>query len=200
MAIPIQHVFVDANVLYSRTLRDWLSLIALKGGVLPPYRVYWTDDVLAEVVYHLRREKPNLSGKYVSNISDRLAEVFEGGRVTEFVVDVEWKGADPHDAHVHAAARACGAHILLTQNTSDFPSDDDYEVFEPDAFFGVVDDSAPHLVRQATEDQMAYWCQLRGESRLPEFLEAAQCMNFAERVRRHQAAIGGTPYRPLGRE
>lgn len=42
-------VLVDANVLYSRTLRDWLALLYLESDSF--FSVYWTEDILAEAMY-----------------------------------------------------------------------------------------------------------------------------------------------------
>lgn len=64
----------------------------------------------------------------------------------------------------------------------------------PDEFFILVDDSVGSLVREATKAQMDYWCAKRGEALLPDYLERAKCPDFAQRVRRHQAIIGGTPF------
>lgn len=79
----VLRVFVDANVLYSRTQRDWLALIYLQGQQ-SPYEVYWSEDVLAEVAYHLRRRHPLWSGRKIATFRDRIAGTFEVGRVTDF--------------------------------------------------------------------------------------------------------------------
>lgn len=51
-------VLVDANVLYSKTLGDWLGLLYTIPEI-PPFQVFWTEDVLAEAIYHLRRNHPD---------------------------------------------------------------------------------------------------------------------------------------------
>ncbi|MEU8071757.1 hypothetical protein AB0B20_18585 [Micromonospora sp. NPDC049151] len=40
-------VFLDANVLYSRTLRDWISLLALEGDCTV-FDLRYSEDVLSE--------------------------------------------------------------------------------------------------------------------------------------------------------
>lgn len=178
-------VFLDANVLYSRTLRDWLGLLYTIPDI-PPFHVRWTEDVLAEVIYHLRRRHPEWSGSRIAAIRDRIAGTFEAGRVTDFEIDATWSGNDPNDSHVHSAAAGCGADILLTCNVSDFPADAaTYEVYHPDDFFLLVDDSSPRLVRRAVVDQIQYWLRRDREPHLPQQLRAAGCPKFAERVRRH---------------
>ena len=42
-------VFVDANVWYSRTRRDWLGMLYTVPEV-PAFQVHWTEDVLAELL------------------------------------------------------------------------------------------------------------------------------------------------------
>lgn len=43
-------VLVDANILYSRCLTDWISLASIRGGM---YTVLWTEDMLAEGNWHV---------------------------------------------------------------------------------------------------------------------------------------------------
>jgi hypothetical protein len=59
-----------------------------------------------------------------------------------------------------------------------------------DAFFVLVDDSNRTLVQRVTQQQMDYWIAKHGEVNLPESLTLAGCPNFAERVRKHQLALG----------
>ena len=57
LPVPLT-VFVDANVLYSRCLRDWLIMMALDSHYTA-YELRWSEAVLAEAFYHLRREHPD---------------------------------------------------------------------------------------------------------------------------------------------
>lgn len=187
-------VFADANVLYSRTLRDWLALLQLRApGEI--YTVYWTEDVLAETIYRLRRRHPDWDGGKITQIRDRIAGTFEGGRVEDFAIDNTFPGKDDNDRHVHAAAVACHADIVLTsdggfhdvdRNADSLP----YEVYRPDEFFLLVDDCAPHLVREVTKEQTLYWAARQdGKADLATPLTDAGCPKFAERVRSHQCQL-----------
>lgn len=179
-SIGPSRVFVDSNVLMSRTLTDWLCLLSLETAT-PPYRVYWSEDVLADVIHHTRKQHPEWDGARISVIRDRFVSVFEGGRVGDFVIDGSYAGSDPHDAHVHAAAVACDAAYLLTGNVRDFPGGGDhlaYEVIDPDSFFVLIDDGSPGLVRAVTRAQMTYWARRRPEANLPHHLERAGCPAF----------------------
>lgn len=186
-------VLVDANVLYARTLRDWLALIYLsRSGAL--YTVHWTEDILAEVLYRLRRQYPDWDGGKITTVRSRIADTFEGGRVDDFVVDGSFQGTDPNDHHVHAAALACSADIVLTGDKGFTGPDCDpdqlpYEVFAPDAFFVLADDSAPDIIRAVTREQTEYWSKQHGRAPLTQQLEAAGCPEFAQRVRKHQSNL-----------
>lgn len=186
-------VFVDANVLYSRTLRDWLALLQLRSdGEI--YSVYWSEDVLCEAIYHLRRKHPGWDGAKITRIRDLHVRVFEHGRVDDFTVDGSFPGRDGNDRHVHAAALACTADVILTCDggfsTGDAASDSlPYEVYRPDEFFVLVDDSAPDAVRRVTREQTEYWYRRCGRAALTEHLMNANCPEFAQRVVAHQTQL-----------
>jgi hypothetical protein len=184
-------VLADANILYSRTLRDWLILIQLQS-VSAPYTTYWTEDILSEAMYHLRRNNPTWDGARTAQVREKVAGSLEGGRVDDFVVDGSFPG-DPHDQHVHAAAVAAEVDIVLTADggftTRDLANLLPYEVYGPDDFFLMVDDSAPDLVREAADAQLRYYRWRLGSADLCDALHAAGCPRFAERVRRHLRSI-----------
>lgn len=176
-------VFVDANVWFSRTLRDWVALLYLRRE-FPLFQIYWSEDVLAEALSALRRTHPDWPGHKVRSVRDNIAATFEFGRVEDFTTD-GYTGTDGGDAHVHGAARACKADILLTCNTDDFPEDDNYEVMHPDDFFILVDDSEPSLVREAVLENATFWLKKNTQVHLPHSLQRNDCPQFAERVRLH---------------
>jgi hypothetical protein len=193
--VAATRVFVEANVLYSRTLRDWLCLLFLHAtGEI--YTVYWTEHVLAETIYHLSRDHPDWDGAKITCIRDRITGTFEGGRVKDFTVDGSFPGDDVNDQHVHAAAVKCEADIVLSadggfsvdeQAVDDLP----YEVHRPDDFFVLVDDSAPELVYRVTREQTLYWRARSdtGRADLAGPLIAAGCPEFAQRVRSYQSQL-----------
>ena len=104
------------------------------------------------------------------------------------VAGVQGVGPYSVDAHIHAAAVACGADVLVTLNLGDFVWDENtapYEVMHPDDFLLLVDDSSPELVAEVVGRMCAYWVGRRGEADLPGSLQLADCPQFAERVRKH---------------
>jgi len=186
-------VLVDANVLLSKTLRDWLFLLRneTEGGM---FTVYATEDILAETLYHLRRNHPRAPGHMTSHVHDLVCEQLDD-RVSDYTVDDSYPGLDPNDAHVHAAAVASGAGKLLTADSGFTKLPDDvaarlpYEVHTPDSFFTLIDDSAPLKVRAVTEKQMLYFLKRDGEADLPGRLKKSGCPTFAERIRLHLQAL-----------
>lgn len=183
-------VLVDANVLFSRTCRDWLIMLELSGG---PFKVYWTEDILAETLYRLRREHPTWGGAQITSIRDKIALSLENGRVDDFAVDGSFSLKDLDDQHVHAAAIACGAHVVLTCDKGFLdvrePDELPYEVYRPDDFFVLADDSSPDVVHLVAGQQMSYFYRRDGSADLCSALRAAGCPEFAERVRRHLRTI-----------
>lgn len=195
--MPVTRVLVDANVLYSKTLRDWLALIYLSGdGEI--YEVYWTEDIVTEALHSLRRDHPTWDGRKINKVRQQITSTFEGGRVEDFVIDGSFQGSDVNDAHVHAAACACDADILLTCDSGFNGAGVDpdllpYEVYAPDEFFVLVNDSAPDRVAEVTRDQTQYWVDKEGRARLADKLAAAGCTQFAEIVRSYQAQLSLSP-------
>ena len=183
-------VIVDANVLFSRTLRDWLFLLRNEtGGGM--FTVNATEDIIAETLYRLRRSRPAAPGHLIASVHDLVVEQLDD-RISDYQIDDSWPGTDPNDAHVHAAAVASGAGVVLTSDsgfTAIDPSGLPYEVHTPDSFFLLVDDSAPTKVRAVTAAQLRYWLAKDGEADLPARLRNAGCPYFAERVRTHLQAL-----------
>ncbi|WP_239018436.1 PIN domain-containing protein [Propionibacterium ruminifibrarum] len=191
-------IFPDANFWMSRTLRDWLIQIYLVPEHAP-FMVYWTEDVYAETAYHLRRKHPEWDGKNVAKFREKFEVVFPAGRLDDFdgrpdnVVL-----ADENDQHIHAAAVACRADYVVTSdkgfhavNRDELP----YEVYTPDEFFTLVDESMPSVVRAAALLQFRYWEGNTDEPDIAAHLRKAGCPEFASRVGRHlYLALSGSSH------
>ncbi len=191
--MTVQRVFVDANVLASRVQRDWLFLIASEVRM---YDTYISEDVLAETIRAVRKQRHAASGGEITRLrallvasADHLVDDFPGA--------LTFVGNDKHDQHVHSAAIACEAHKLLTCDRGflDLPAELmdllPYEPWHPDDFFMLINDSASHAVRAVVQEQLRYWNSHGGQAQLVERLEAAQCPQFAQVVNEHLAALGG---------
>ncbi len=183
-------VLVDANVLHSRTLRDWLFLLrnATGGGM---FTVTATEDILTEVVASYRRRYPAATGAQTRNLrvnlEQQLDDLFSAYEPAEHA-----SNGDPRDAHVRAAATASGVSMLLSDDKNVVADRDDpslgYEVITSDEFFVLVDDSAAKHVRQVARDQYAYWANRVEFVDLPGHLRDAGCDVFAARVDEHVKA------------
>ncbi|MFL0458744.1 PIN domain-containing protein [Brachybacterium paraconglomeratum] len=184
-----QRVFVDANVLASKTCRDWLFF--LRDANEGMFQLHATHDVFAEALRKMRTNNPRLPGAVVAAMVKQI-ELCIDEVVPNFSGDLDFSGTDEGDYHVHAAATASRADKILTSNKpSDItqrPDDEYYEIVTPDEFFTLVADSNPACIKPITREQLEYWCRRaeRGESvttQLDDALRAAQCPKFADRVR-----------------
>lgn len=179
-------VLVDANVFYSKTLRDWLGLCYLNPPSPGWFEVLWTEDIMAEFMYHMRKRLPTAPERAIGGIRDQLAATFELGRVTGYTIDDTSSHPDIFDAHVHAAALHAGADIILTQDKAFDQTDDlQYEVHDADSFFCLLDDRSPATIVDVLNIQIKYWIQRNKPFNLCKRLEKAGASEFAERVRQH---------------
>jgi predicted nucleic acid-binding protein len=136
----IRVVLADANVLYSRVLRDYL-LYAADREVLA---VTWSSQILAEVTEHLMENVNGFDHVAALRLTTALnrafpfAEVDPGEEHWRMLDGVQLPDAD--DRHVLAAALAAEATVLCTWNTKDFPTDIvgafGIEVLTPDQLLG----------------------------------------------------------------
>jgi hypothetical protein len=184
-------VLPDANVLFSRTLRDWLAMGSLYG---PDgwYEVRWTEDILAEVLYHLRKKNPHASDSQIGGVRDKLTGSFAGGRVSGYSIEPGVDYPDIYDAHVHSAAVHGEVDFVITMDKGFDKLDDiadglPYEVHSPDSFFCLLDDSSPKTIHNITRRQLEYWLQRsRGTPfNLCTSLQQAGAPLFADRVRKY---------------
>lgn len=183
--MPIR-ILLDANVLMSRTLRDWILLIAVAEPGM--FSVVTTEDILAEVVYRTRRRYPHVDGAVLARLRVTIVNsVFE---VLASYPVVALDGLrDQDDLHLHSAAIAGEVGVLVTHDrdllelsgraAASLP----YDVLDPDSFLILCDDSSPGAVSEVTRQQRAYWERRgRGET-LIQALERAGCARFAARIR-----------------
>ncbi len=152
-------VFLDANILYSRTLRDWICIMALDSGQTA-YQPRWSEDVLAEWVYGMRRADPVLSDHALGGLRRRLESAFPDAMVTGYDPNDVPATPDIYDRHVLAAAASVPVDILLTSDKTGIPAEVcqqlGFELWTPDEFLNLVIDRHPTLVRRRLDHQIAY--------------------------------------------
>jgi hypothetical protein len=188
MSSAVTIVLLDANILYSRTLRDWIALLQIEAPGL--FNVTWTEDIMVETLYHLRKDNPMWSEQQVGGIRRKLEKAFTGGQITGYQIDPALKYPDIGDAHIHAAAVHGAVDIVVTMNGKDFPYSDDlpYEIYMPDDFLILVDDAVPQAVQAVTVEQLRYFHKQSSVDDgvdLPLHLKKASAPLFAARVREH---------------
>lgn len=116
----ISVVLADANILFSRTLRDYVLYAADEGAI----EVHWSREILAEMSRNLR-ENLGLSHDSTSRLEQLMNDYIEYALIEVDRGDldsVESVEMDAKDRHVLAAALSADADILLTDNTKDFPA------------------------------------------------------------------------------
>ncbi|QAY71603.1 PIN domain-containing protein [Xylanimonas protaetiae] len=112
--MTVSVVIADANILFSRTLRDYVLYGDEAGG----FEVPWSPAILAEMSRNLRAKRESSQAR-----TDRLEELVNAFRDDALVevhardeAAVESVDMDPKDRHILAATLSAGADILLTEN------------------------------------------------------------------------------------
>jgi hypothetical protein len=187
MQVPI--VFVDANVLYSKTLRDWLFLLRREtcGDM---FTVASSNDVITEVLYRIRRNNPDGPGHLTNNVKEKI-EASLDELVRDFPAGMVFPGGDTHDTHVYAASITCGAAYLVTDDAGfhDVSNELPYEVHSADSFFQLIAENVPRAVDNVIRAQIPYYRNKSDGKTLSEALILAKCPTFAEIVHQHLQAM-----------
>lgn len=119
--VPARVVLSDANVLYSRVLRDYLLYAATRQLI----SIAWSQSILDEMTEHLQA---NIDGFTPDSgaLLVRLMNTHFPYALTQVVDETLERVAgaelpDEGDRHVLAAAVESGADVLCTSNLKDFP-------------------------------------------------------------------------------
>lgn len=128
-------VVYDACVLYPAPLRDLLMQLATEGL----FRACWSDAIHDEWMRNVLANRPDLTREQLERTRDRMNTSVLDSIVTEYEDFIPLiKLPDDNDRHVVAAAIRCGASVIVTYNTKDFPVDElrkyDLEAIDPDEF------------------------------------------------------------------
>ena len=113
-------MLADANILFSRTLRDYVLYAADEGAI----EVHWSQEILTEMSRNLR-ENLGFSHDSTSRLERLMNDYIEYALVEidpGHLAAVQAVEMDAKDRHVLAAALSADADILLTENTKDFPA------------------------------------------------------------------------------
>ncbi len=204
--IPAPLVFVDANVLFSRTLRDWICLLALHSACTA-YDLRWSEDVLAEWMYRLRRRNPGHTDQAIGGRRRELEAAFPAAMVRGYDPATVPELADPHDRHVLAAALHGRADMLVTDDReARFPDAVHHrlDVYTADEFLMWVAESHAGLVTPVLYQQLDYYHRNaivtggRSANDLVVALRKARAHRFAGHLERLLADPGASAPAPPG--
>lgn len=119
--MTISVVLADANILFSRTLRDYFLYAADAGAI----EIHWSQQILDEMSRNLRTRLA-LEHVQTTRLETLMNDFIEYGLVdvgAAEIAEAEAVEMDAHDRHVLAAALSADADILLTDNGKHFPRD-----------------------------------------------------------------------------
>jgi len=119
--LSLSVTLADANILVSRTLRDYF-VYAAKAGAL---QIHWSQSILDEMSRSLRAKfafKEDDTAVLELGLSEYLPRALVETRKRDHEI-VEHVAMDAKDRHVLAAALSAKADVLLTNNTRHFPRD-----------------------------------------------------------------------------
>jgi predicted nucleic acid-binding protein len=156
LTIPI--VLADANILYSRTLRDYVLYVADEGAI----EIHWSQDILDEMSRNLQ-ENLGFSRDDTARLEELMNDYIEYALIDVSRADlatVEHVEMDAKDRHVLAAAISADADILLTQNTKHFPHawmvDHGIELMDTSELLRHLAQRIPDKVRRAHDKVVRY--------------------------------------------
>lgn len=110
---------LDANVLYTATLRSLLMDLAILGV----YEAHWTARIQEEWQRNLLANRPELRSENLKRVQLLMEQALPGALIQ--VDEMELQGIelpDPDDLHVLAAAHRAAAEVIVTANLRDFPA------------------------------------------------------------------------------
>ena len=119
--MTISIVLADANILFSRVLRDYFLYLAGEGAI----EIRWSQQILDEMSRNLRGRRG------FDHAATARLEALMNAYLEYALIEVgpselalaQGVAMDSGDRHVLAAALAAEADVLLTQNTRHFPQD-----------------------------------------------------------------------------
>lgn len=117
--MTVSVVLADANILFSRTLRDYFLYAADAGAI----EIHWSQQIFDEMSRNLRASL-GLDHAATKRLEELMNDFIEYALIEVDPADVataETVAMDAKDRHVLAAALSTNADILVTENTKHFP-------------------------------------------------------------------------------
>ncbi len=107
-------VLLDTNILMSKTLRDWILLLAVKSEY-EFFTPHVSSGIMDEFGYHVRRANPAISDVVLENWKQQIIRSCISC-ISGFPVEAPVSFPDTDDLHVHAAAQHGAMHALVTDD------------------------------------------------------------------------------------
>jgi predicted nucleic acid-binding protein len=172
----------DANVLFGQTARSLLVTLAQTDL----FRARWSDTIHDEWMQAVRKKKPDITAKKLSNVRDLMVKAVPDSLVVgheALIPTVQLP--DPKDRHVLAAAIKGRADVIVTWNLKHFPADVlsayDMHAETPDEFIMHLESlETSTVIRAAAEDRMRYKNPPVSPKEYLERLRACQLIKTAE--------------------
>ena len=193
--MTVSVVLADANILFSRTLRDYVLYAADEGAI----EIHWSQQILAEMSRNLH-ENLGFSRDDTSRLEQLMNDYIEYALIDVdpgHLAAVEAVEMDAKDRHVLAAAISADADILLTDNTKDFPAKwmakQGIELLTAGQLLIRLADAFPDKMRAAHEKTVRF--SPKPEADILVILEAIAGKSAADAIRKVTAdsASTGTP-------
>lgn len=182
---------LDANVLYSAGLRDFLLRLADQYLYAP----LWSADIHAEWIRSVLADRPDLTAGMLERTRSVMDRHFPDAVVTGYLLRAAGLDLpDVGDIHVLAAAIEGGADLIVTFNRRHFPADrlvpHGLIAQHPDAFIADLFDTDLEAALAAVRGHRA---ALRNPPRTTEehlvALERLGLIRTASLIRPHQDSI-----------
>ena len=184
-------VLLDTNILMSKTLRDWILLLAVKSEY-EFFTPHVSSGIMDEFGYHVRRASPAISDVVLENWKQQIIRSCISC-ISGFPVEAPVSFPDTDDLHVHAAAQHGAMHALVTDDRKllDYASTEEaqniqnYETLSADDFLMQLTEYAhPSLFAEVYLFQESY-ARSKGftEIDIPRALERAGAGQFARYLR-----------------
>ena len=160
---------LDACVLFPAMKRDLL----LRFFEADLYRSRWTDEIQQELLKNAKTKYPDKASNF-DRVSDLMFQHFDSAWIPRESYE-QFKSIvslpDENDEHVLAAAIACGANYLVTDNIKDFPEQElnkfGIEAGTADMFLSSAFD---HYRDTAFENLRAHRTSVKGCSSASEYI------------------------------
>jgi predicted nucleic acid-binding protein len=109
-------LFLDANILFSAALGGPGFELLLELGRSEAIRLVTSAACVTEADTNLERKRPEWRGQLADVLALVTVEAWDDSGHADWAAPL----VDPDDVHVLAAARAAGADVLLTGDTTHF--------------------------------------------------------------------------------